>query len=144
MEAGTEGLETGILMLMKTNHTDVRFQLLMATSMMITVFWDDVLYSLVEIDICSGRLMMEAVSTSEIWVSFYHTTWCNIPEDSHLQTVLMFLHSLSAFLCSCTIQTLDCVSYERRMFLAACEATNVMRLSHHCHWQIGALIMQFS
>jgi hypothetical protein len=30
-------------------------------------------------------LMMEAVSTSETSVNFYKTTWCNIPEDSHLQ-----------------------------------------------------------
>jgi hypothetical protein len=29
-------------------------------------------------------LMMEAVSTSETSVSFYETTQCNIPEDSHL------------------------------------------------------------
>jgi hypothetical protein len=27
--------------------------------------------------------MMEAVSTSEAVVSFYKTTWCNIPGDSH-------------------------------------------------------------
>jgi hypothetical protein len=30
-------------------------------------------------------LMMEAASTSEMSVNFYHTTWCNIPEDSRLQ-----------------------------------------------------------
>jgi hypothetical protein len=31
-------------------------------------------------------LMMEAVSTSEISVSFYQSTWHNIPEDSYLHT----------------------------------------------------------
>jgi hypothetical protein len=29
-------------------------------------------------------LMMEAASTSEMSVNFYHTTWHNNPEDSHL------------------------------------------------------------
>jgi hypothetical protein len=34
----------------------------------------------------SGRsLVMEAVSTSETSVNFYHTTQLNIPEDNHLQ-----------------------------------------------------------
>jgi hypothetical protein len=28
--------------------------------------------------------MVEAQSTSETSVNFYHTTWLNIPEDSHL------------------------------------------------------------
>jgi hypothetical protein len=28
--------------------------------------------------------MMEAVNTSETSVSFYETTGCNIPEDSHV------------------------------------------------------------
>jgi hypothetical protein len=28
-------------------------------------------------------LMTEAVSTSEMSVNFYETTWCNIPEDSN-------------------------------------------------------------
>jgi hypothetical protein len=31
-------------------------------------------------------LMMEAVSTSEMSVIFYQTTWHSIPEDSHLHT----------------------------------------------------------
>jgi hypothetical protein len=31
-------------------------------------------------------LMMEAASTSETLVNFYHTTWCYNPEDSHLHT----------------------------------------------------------
>jgi hypothetical protein len=29
-------------------------------------------------------MMMEAVNTFEMSVNFYQTTWCNIPEDSHL------------------------------------------------------------
>jgi hypothetical protein len=32
-----------------------------------------------------NTLMMEALSTSETWVSFYQTTQRIIPEDSHLQ-----------------------------------------------------------
>jgi hypothetical protein len=31
--------------------------------------------------------MMEAVSSSETSVNVYQTTWCNIPEDSHIQTM---------------------------------------------------------
>jgi hypothetical protein len=31
-------------------------------------------------------LMLEAVSTSEMSVNFYYTTWRNNPEDSHLHT----------------------------------------------------------
>jgi hypothetical protein len=31
-------------------------------------------------------LMMEAAGTSETSVNFCQTTWCNIPEDSHLHT----------------------------------------------------------
>jgi hypothetical protein len=32
--------------------------------------------------------MMEAVSTSEMSVSFYQAAWCNIPEDSHVPFLL--------------------------------------------------------
>jgi hypothetical protein len=31
-------------------------------------------------------LIIEAASTSEMWVTFYQTTRHNIPEDSHLRT----------------------------------------------------------
>jgi hypothetical protein len=31
-------------------------------------------------------LMMEAASTSETSINFYHTAWRNNPEDSHLHT----------------------------------------------------------
>jgi hypothetical protein len=34
--------------------------------------------------------MMEAASTSETLVNFYQTTWCNIPEDSHLLKKQLF------------------------------------------------------
>jgi hypothetical protein len=47
------------------------FQVRMAVIMKMIVFWD--------------ALMMEAVSTSEMSVSFYQTAWCSIPEDSHLE-----------------------------------------------------------
>jgi hypothetical protein len=60
--------------------------------------WDAALCSLVEVYWCfrgacwptlSGwliALLMEVASTSEMSVNFYHTTWCNNPEDSHLHT----------------------------------------------------------
>jgi hypothetical protein len=57
---------------------------LTVTSMNITVF------CLVETDVSDVltfacfREMMEVVSTSETSIDFYETTWCNIPEDSHL------------------------------------------------------------
>jgi hypothetical protein len=65
-------------------------------SMKMAVFWDVAPYSLVDTDQSRGAyclpnisacslliaLMMEAV---EMLVSIYHTTWCNIPEASHLQ-----------------------------------------------------------
>jgi hypothetical protein len=62
--------------------------------MKLTVFWDVALCSLVEtnqhfrgevLTATTITLMMETVSTSETSVSFYKTTWCNIPEGSHLQ-----------------------------------------------------------
>jgi ABC-type proline/glycine betaine transport system substrate-binding protein len=40
-------------------------------------------------------LMMEAASTSET-VNFYQSTWCNITENSHLLSQIMFkLHAVS-------------------------------------------------
>jgi hypothetical protein len=48
----------------------MRFLVLMAVSMMITLI----------------TLMLEEASTSETLVSFCETAWCNIPEDSHLQS----------------------------------------------------------
>jgi hypothetical protein len=57
--------------------------------MKMAVFLDVALCSLVGIDHVSEvliALMMETVRTSEMLVSFYWTTQCNIPEDSHLHT----------------------------------------------------------
>jgi hypothetical protein len=57
-----------------------------------TVFWNVAPCSLIETDISEVltasiiTLMMEAVSTSEMSVNFYKTTWRNIPEDSLLHT----------------------------------------------------------
>jgi hypothetical protein len=72
----------------------VGFEVLMAVSTKMAVFWVVVLCNLVEVyqrirgPCCllhhQGNLMMEAASTSEMLVSFYHTTWCYNPEDSHL------------------------------------------------------------
>jgi hypothetical protein len=36
--------------------------------------------------------ILEAASTSEISVNFYQATWCNNPEDSHLQCVFPYIH----------------------------------------------------
>jgi hypothetical protein len=58
----------------------VRFQLLTAASVKITVFCLAV--SIIRAIIA---LMMEAARTYEKSLNFYQTTWRNIPEDSHLQ-----------------------------------------------------------
>jgi hypothetical protein len=67
----------------------MRFQLLTAASMKMTVFWDVALCSLVEIYWCfrwATALMMEAAGTSETSVNFYQTMWCYNQGDSHLQS----------------------------------------------------------
>jgi hypothetical protein len=54
-------------------------------SMKMAVFWVVASCSLLEV--CRRfALMMEAVSTSEIWVNIYQTIRRNNPEDSHLHT----------------------------------------------------------
>jgi hypothetical protein len=70
----------------------VRFQVLAATSMKMTVFWDAALRSLVDTDrrfrgVTAAAIapMMEAVSTSESLASFCQITQRNIPEDSRRQ-----------------------------------------------------------
>jgi hypothetical protein len=40
-------------------------------------------------------VMMEATSTSETSVNFYQSTRLNNPEDSHLQTMIIFLNSIN-------------------------------------------------
>jgi hypothetical protein len=59
------------------------------------VFWDVTPCSLVEMTDVSEvltfsiiiALLMEAVSTSETSVTFYHSTRCNISEDSYLHSL---------------------------------------------------------
>jgi hypothetical protein len=58
----------------------MRFQVLMAASMEMAVFWVVAPCNLVEV-YC---LMMKAASTSETSVNFYQITWHNNPEVSHL------------------------------------------------------------
>jgi hypothetical protein len=60
----------------------VRFQVLTAASMKMTVFWDAAPYRAI-------GLMMEAVSTSEMSVTFYETTQHNIPEDRTLIALMI-------------------------------------------------------
>jgi hypothetical protein len=67
----------------KMNLKELRFQVLTAARMKMTVFWDVAPCSLIEFDRC---FPMEALSTSEKSVNFYETTWHNMPEDSHLQS----------------------------------------------------------
>jgi hypothetical protein len=71
----------------------VRFEVLMAMSIKIAVFWDVVPCSLVDTDLLiyvseelttSITLMMEAVNSSEMPINIYQTTQCYNPEDSHL------------------------------------------------------------
>jgi hypothetical protein len=73
----------------------VRFQVLMAVSMEMAVFWVVALCSLVEVyqhfrGACCHQhqgdedLMMEAASIFEMSVNFYQTLWHNISEVSHL------------------------------------------------------------
>jgi hypothetical protein len=64
----------------------MRFQVLTAASMKMTVSWDVASCRLVEVYRCfmAIALMMEVVSISETSINFYQTTRRNIPEDSHL------------------------------------------------------------
>jgi hypothetical protein len=79
----------------------VRFQVLTAVSMKTTVFWDVALCSLVEVyrrfggPCCLIALLMETGSASEMSVNFYHSTWCNMPKDSHLQGISCFSLDIS-------------------------------------------------
>jgi hypothetical protein len=74
------------MMVRKTTTYLVTFQVLMAVSMTMAVFWDVALYSLLSVYQRCFAPMMEAASTSETSVNFNQTTWYNIPKDSHLQT----------------------------------------------------------
>jgi hypothetical protein len=58
----------------------VKFQVLKAASMKITVFWDVAPSYWLHHQGYDG-----AASTSETSVNVYQSTRCNIPDDSHLQ-----------------------------------------------------------
>jgi hypothetical protein len=64
----------------------LRFQIVMAGSMKMTVFWDGALCSLVS-GVLNARNMvvMNIVNASETSVNLCETTQLNIPEDSYLQ-----------------------------------------------------------
>jgi hypothetical protein len=69
----------------------MRFQVLTAASMKMTVFWDFEQCSLVEVyqrfrGACCLNHQGKAASVSETSGNFYQTTRCNNPEDSHLHT----------------------------------------------------------
>jgi hypothetical protein len=68
----------------------MKYQVLMAASMKMAVFWDVAPCSLVETD-RHFILVMDAVRTSGTLVNFYETTRRIIPEDSHIQTNIFFL-----------------------------------------------------
>jgi hypothetical protein len=53
-----------------------------AVNLKLAVFWD--VYWHFRVAYASISLMMEAVSTSEMLVNIYQTTWRNIPESSHI------------------------------------------------------------
>jgi hypothetical protein len=63
--------------------------------MKMAAFWDVALCSVVDIyrlleELTASFtrvLIMEAVNSSESPVNIHQTTWCNIPEDSHLHTL---------------------------------------------------------
>jgi hypothetical protein len=65
----------------------VRFQVLTTASMKTTVFWDIAPCSLVEV--C--RRLRGGCCLHHQGDVHRQTTWRNIPEDSHLQTILSFL-----------------------------------------------------
>jgi hypothetical protein len=83
----------------------VRFQVLTAASMKMTIFWDIAPCSLVEVTDVSKvlaaiiALMMEKTSTSETSVNFYQSTRRNNPEESHLHTLTFIYLSKVYFVC---------------------------------------------
>jgi hypothetical protein len=58
----------------------VSLDVLMATSLKMSVFWDVAQCSLVDTD--QLTFMRKAIRSSEMLVSIYQATCCNIPEDS--------------------------------------------------------------
>jgi hypothetical protein len=83
--------------LIKAWHS-VRFQVLTAACMNVTVFGAFMLPSLVDTRIYRRlwgavliRATMKAASTSETSVNFYETTRCSTPEDDHFRMTFLFL-----------------------------------------------------
>jgi hypothetical protein len=70
---------------MGVEFLNVRFQVLTAVGMKVSVFWDVAPCSHVEVDRRFIALMMEAVRTSETSVNFNVTTRRYISEDSKLR-----------------------------------------------------------
>jgi hypothetical protein len=65
----------------------MRFQVLTVTSIKVAVFWNVVSHTLVETDRCfRGEVFTAPII--KVCLSFYQTTWHNIPEDSNLQIKL--------------------------------------------------------
>jgi hypothetical protein len=62
----------------------VKFQVLTAASMLVTVFWDVTPCSLVS-EVLTASIIRTVISTYEMSVSFYETKRRNIPEYGHLQ-----------------------------------------------------------
>jgi hypothetical protein len=99
VSVGVYGYEIWMVKVVKKDNS-VKFQVVTAVSMMMTVFWDVAPCCFAEVyrrfrgPCClhhqgdeSGviALMMVAASTSETSVNFYQTTRRNIPQDSNLQ-----------------------------------------------------------
>jgi hypothetical protein len=98
-----------ILTTQLTQCVEVGFEILVAVSTKMAVFWVVVPCSLVVSNRFHARglliaLMMEAAMTSETLVNFYQTTRRYNPEDSHLRTQCVVsssvAHSSSAGPCS--------------------------------------------
>jgi hypothetical protein len=76
-------------------HT-VRFQVLTAASLKMTVFWDVESCKLIETDrrfrgvYCLISVTMEAINASEMSANFYKTIRRNISEDGHLENAYRY------------------------------------------------------
>jgi hypothetical protein len=93
----------------------VKFQVMTATTMKMTVFWDVVIIV----------LMMDVVSVSETSVNFNQTTQRNIPEDSSSLIILINLYVL------CLFQLLDLLSFIK--YVLSCSILAVVRLKSVMH-----------
>jgi hypothetical protein len=85
---------------------NVRFEVLMVVTMNTIVFWDVIPCSIAESYQCSGgtcylclqsiscNVKKEAAGSSQTLVTFYHITWCHVPQDSNLQKLNVSIVSL--------------------------------------------------